>query len=296
MPTKILTSTSVLLQLVVFAFLITTTVMVIERYYYDDLLETYILGGVSSSLVGFAMTLNSFCFFFQDQVLHIYTTIFTFASLVLTAAFTAKSIKHRTDMSFRYSGWYTYSGFDYYNTVYESIPPNLSWLIWFIIALLVFMVIANYCTYQVFSKMPKIPNLEIHRKIKSVKVCLIANALISIIIFSMSIAVSADVLKWYNYPFLIAAVVLTSLNMIMCVGGYWMKMLLFHVALSLLLPAFFGVVVYYIVWLYFDTWRRKLYIVVSLLIGISELLEISIIVLSVEESRRQSTNFGSLVR
>ncbi|GMF08510.1 unnamed protein product [Ambrosiozyma monospora] len=154
------------------------------------------------------------------------------------------------------------------------------------------MAIANYCTYKSLVQRPKDGiKLETHKEKKSIRILLLVNSLISIIIFPMpSVVMTVSKEDWFpNNYFLQAAIGLSAALMIMCMFGYWVKMLFFHIPVSVLLLPFFGISVFEIKTLHHTPWTSKLFIVVSVLSAVAEILQVTMIALSAKESRRQSS-------
>ncbi|GMG55765.1 unnamed protein product [Ambrosiozyma monospora] len=270
---------SIFLHKVVIAFITPTTFIIVRLYYQDPYQEIFILGCVASLLVFISMMLNTTIFSFKDKIHHIYTIFFTFASLVLTTVFTAKTVIGRNDITER-----------------ETIPSGLVFMIWWTIPLPVFMAIANYCTFQAFAQRKarkEDGNLKFHKEKTSIRFCLFVNVLISVAVLPMSIAIHwGSEHKYEHYrSYCLITVVFAFINLFMCLGSYWIKWLSFHITLSLLLPAFFGISVFNIMYEARGSTNYILFITISVLVGIAELVQISLIVFSVKESRVRANTF-----
>ncbi|GME84551.1 unnamed protein product [Ambrosiozyma monospora] len=281
-------SISIVLQTIVFAFLFPTTFRVVLHYYVDWFSQTFFMGCFACGLTVISMFLNVLTLRFKDITFHAYTVCFTFISLVLTIVFTAESIVHRNDDWSKYISDGPSNAEYHYEITHVSIPSNLIWLIWFTIPLTFFMAIANYCTYRATPRDDI--KLEIPKVKASVRVLLLSNLLISVIIFSLPIVViAASEENWQpNNGFLGAAIGLSTVNMIMCMFGYGVKVLVFHIPVSLLLLPLFGISVFEIKTLHHTPWTSKLFIVISVLVGVAEVLQVTLIALSVKDSRFQS--------
>ncbi|GME95968.1 unnamed protein product [Ambrosiozyma monospora] len=284
---------SICLHKIVLAFLIPSTFRVARDYYGDPYQKAFILGCVSSLQVLISWILNISIFKIKDKIHHIYTIFYTFASFVLTTVFTIKTIIGRNDTTMESTVVYDTSGFSY-DYEPKSIPSELAWLIWFTIALTVFIFIANCCTFLAFAqrKLRKEDrHLEIHREKTSIRLCLIANVFLSIVILSLSGVILWGKYYSHYYPsynrYYVITIVFAFIDIVMCVSGYWIKLLSFHITLSLLLPPFFGISVFKIVNEYRGSYRYILFITISVLVGIAEFVQLSLIVFSVKESRRQ---------
>ncbi|GMG40247.1 unnamed protein product [Ambrosiozyma monospora] len=264
------------LHKIVFA-VITPITFKVAKHYRDE--EVFILGCVASLLVFISMMLNIAVHLAKDKIHNIYSIFFTFASLVLITVFTAKTIIGRNDITVNSSDR-------------ETVSSGWLWIIWLTIPLTVFMAIAHYCTLKAYTHWKAREedcNLKCHKEKTSIRFCVFVNVLISVAVLPMSIAIYCGSEHTYeHYRYYLITVVFASINLFMCLGSHWIKWLSFHITLSLLLPAFFGISVFNIMYEARGSTNYKLFITISVLTGIADLVQISLIVFSARESRLQT--------